>query len=170
MMTAPAVSPVVPLPPVMTADLVDPAAAHSVRALIDLTRSMTALVAEETALLQQHRVADILPLQEPKIRAFQAYEAGMVNFQQAPETLARVDAATRQELRETLAAFQAESQRNRRALKAARDGRRFLLSAIREAAQEQQQQITAYNRAGRTQASVYGRSGGAAAVAVSQTL
>jgi hypothetical protein len=146
-------------------------ATQDIRALIDLTRSMTAIVAEETALLKQHRVADIVPLQDPKTKAFLAYESGIQAIQHSPEILESVDESLKHELREILHAFQQESRRNRRALKAARDGRRFLLGAIREAAQDQQRQMTAYNRAGRTQASVYGRTGGgAAAVAISEML
>lgn len=146
-------------------------AVTEIRSLIDLTRSMTALLAEETALLEEHRVRDILPLQEPKVKAFQAYEAGITAIQKAPETLFSVDDGLRGELRDSIASFQAESRRNRRALKAARDGRRFLLSAIRDAVQDQQRQMTSYNRAGRTQGSVYGRpTGGTAAVAVSEVL
>jgi hypothetical protein len=142
-----------------------------IRSLIDLTRSMTAILAEETALLQEHRVTEILPLQEPKTKAFLAYEAGILAIQKAPETLESADDGLKSELRETLNAFQEASRRNRRALKAARDGRRFLLSAIRDAVQDQQRQMTSYNRAGRTQGSVYGRTGGnTAAVAVSEVL
>jgi len=142
-----------------------------IRSLIELTRNMTAILAEETALLKEHRVTDILPLQEPKTKAFLAYEAGILAIQKAPETLLEVDDSLKGELKATIATFQEESRRNRRALKAARDGRRFLLSAIREAVQDQQRQITSYNRAGRTQATVYGRNGGStAAVAVSEML
>jgi hypothetical protein len=142
-----------------------------IQALIDLTRGMTAIVVQETDLLRQHRINDILPLQEPKNRAFQAYEAGIIKIQEAPEVLQALDPELKDSLRETLASFQEASESNRQALKAARDSRRFVLAAIREAVQDQQQQITPYNRTGRTQASVYGRAGGGtAAVAVSQTL
>lgn len=139
--------------------------------LIELAVAMTAIVEQETALLEQHNVPGILPLQDSKARAFQAYEAEIRALEADPARLAAASETTRSELKRVMADFQTVSQRNRRALKAARDGRRFLLNAIREAAVESTQQVSSYNRGGRTQTGVYGRTGGrAAAVALSESL
>jgi flagellar biosynthesis/type III secretory pathway chaperone len=121
---------------------------------------------EETSHLRTQNVDAIVPLQEGKQKLSKAYMETMRTLQQQPMLLIALPDASKQHLKEALARFQVISKTNRQALKAARDARRYVLSAMREAAVGQTQELSAYGRKGQTQHAIFRRTPSAAAAPV----
>lgn len=122
-----------------------------------IAEQMTQLVAQETALIEQRDVLGIQPLQENKNRLFQAYteRANALNAQAHLVVLLPV--TQRHALRDAVQRFQETSEYNKHVLLAARDSRRFVLNAIREAALTQQAETKAYSAKGHLVAASTGK-------------
>ncbi len=116
--------------------------------LLDVLNTLTERLNEETTLLRAQRVAEIIPLQAEKEQLFTVYESLVVDLQQNPKQLKEVDESTRHSLRQMLKKFHHYAHQNKVAIKAARDARRFVLNAIRDAALDQQKQGTGYTADG----------------------
>ncbi len=139
--------------------------------LLEIIYRLSELLQEETALLRRQDVAAILPIQDSKSQLFIAYSEAIAAIEADPSQLQDMDEAARAHLASAMNSLAEVMQDNRRALKAARDSRRFVLDAIRTAVQEQQAQVTSYNRGGKTQHSVYAKSSKTAvSVAVNQQM
>lgn len=105
---------------------------------------LTAILTEETGALELRQLEAVYALQESKNKLFKVYEVAIKTLLVEPEqkTLNSLPAS----LKTVLHDLQVELKRNQTAIKAARDARRFMLKAIRDASLEYQQKQTSYGR------------------------
>jgi dTDP-4-amino-4,6-dideoxygalactose transaminase len=131
-----------------------------------LAERLTTVLAEETACLRQQDMETFAMIQEGKQKLVKAYEETLRELQQTPVLLVTLTDTPKQTLKQVLAMLQQVMTENRTALKAARDSRRYVLKAMREAALEQTRELSAYGQKGNTQHAVFRRTPSVAAAAV----
>lgn len=138
--------------------------------LLEAATRLTSILDEETQHLSKQDVASIVPLQDDKNKLLKVYEASISEMQRKPTLIEALNASEKVMLSEALKKLQNTTTTNRRALMAARDSRRFVLNAIRDAAMESIEQHTAYTAKGNSTGAFYGRGQAAVSVAMDQRL
>ncbi|MDH3236369.1 MAG: hypothetical protein OEQ29_22835 [Alphaproteobacteria bacterium] len=116
----------------------------SVDGLIDIASRLITLLGRETALLREMKIAEIVALQEDKLKLTRAYEARMRALNKSGDELAAVDQAIRDELRATVNRFEDAAAANAIAVHAAQEANQRLMQAIVDIVSEQRGRTEGY--------------------------
>ncbi len=115
--------------------------------IIQMAGRLIAMMEQETALLEQMKVADVAQGQVEKDRLARGFETKLRALA-ADKNAAEVAPAIRAEFRETMDKFRAAMRANERSLRAAKDANERVVKAIVDAAQAQAAPRHAYSAAG----------------------
>ena len=118
------------------------------RELIDVTESLTAVIDQENALLQELRVKEIGALQQEKTSLSGLYELRMREAIQDAVAFKAVAPEVRDRLRNASEAFDRSAQRNARALKAALEMNTRMVHKIAQLATRQETRPNGYGASG----------------------
>ncbi len=123
----------------MSEHTIDPT--ERVRALMEITQSLSAIFAKENKLLETQRPREIAPLQAEKARLAAAYAQSIRDVAQNRAAVQGADAGLLNELRDITASFEARAARQRALLEGAAKAGEGVVKAIAEeaAAQERSQ-------------------------------
>ncbi len=121
----------------MNEDPIDPAA--RVRALMDITQSLSAIFAQENELLETQRPREIAPLQAEKARLAAAYAQSIRDVAQNRAVVQSAESGLLAELREITTSFEARASRQRALLEGAAKAGEGVIKAIADEAAAQQQ-------------------------------
>ncbi|MBL8704063.1 MAG: hypothetical protein JNM30_04430 [Rhodospirillales bacterium] len=115
--------------------------------IIQMAGRLIAMMEQETALLEQMKVADVAEGQVEKDRLARSFEAKLRALA-ADKKAAEVAPAIRAEFRQVMDKFRAAMRANERSLRAAKDANERVVKAIVDAAQAQAAPRHAYSAAG----------------------
>jgi hypothetical protein len=136
-----------PPKPKQAAAPVPPPRNPAVDEIIQMAGRLIAMMEQETALLEQMKVADVAHGQVEKDRLARGFETKLRALA-ADKKAAEVAPAIRAEFRETMDKFRAAMRANERSLRAAKDANERVVKAIVDAAQAQAAPRHAYSAAG----------------------
>jgi hypothetical protein len=108
-----------------------------VRALMEITQSLSAIFARENELLETRRPREIAPLQAEKARLAAAYAQSIREVAQNRNAVQTADSGLLQELREITAGFEERAARQRSLLEAAAKAGEGVVKAIADEAAAQ---------------------------------
>ncbi len=108
-----------------------------VRALMEITQSLSAIFAEENELLETRRPREIAPLQAEKARLAAAYAQSIRDVAKNRAAVQSADNSLLQELRDITTAFEARAARQRALLEGAAKAGEGVVKAIAEEAAAQ---------------------------------
>jgi len=131
-----------------TAILAPTAPDTRLRDLIATAGELIRVLGEETAALGVFQTGRIAEFAETKRKLAEAYAVLVRGLRKEPELLAAATAAVRDELKETLARFDATARANERTLAAARAANERVLKTVVEAAETRRGATGAYSRTG----------------------
>lgn len=121
----------------MSEHTIDPT--ERVRALIDITQSLSAIFAQENELLETRRPREIAPLQAEKARLAAAYAQSIRDVAQNRATVQTADSGLLAELRDITASFEERAAHQRTLLEGAAKAGEGVVKAIADEAAAQQQ-------------------------------
>ena len=110
-----------------------------VRALMDITQSLSAIFAQENELLETRRPREIAPLQAEKARLAAAYAQSIRDVAQNRATVQSADSTLLAELRDITASFEERAAHQRALLEGAAKAGEGVIKAIADEAAAQQQ-------------------------------
>ena len=110
-----------------------------VRALMEITQSLSAIFAQENDLLETRRPREIAPLQAEKARLAAAYAQSIRDVAQNRATVQSADSGLLAELRDITASFEARATHQRALLEGAAKAGEGVIKAIADEAAAQQQ-------------------------------
>jgi flagellar biosynthesis/type III secretory pathway chaperone len=113
---------------------------------LDVTNALADVMTQEAIAVQQVPLPDLKPIIDKRSSLGRIYEEGVQYITTHPETLDHISPDIRRTLKEAINRFYDACAQNTMALRTARDSRRFVLNAMREAALELQQTTHAYTR------------------------
>jgi len=109
-----------------------------VRALMEITQSLSAIFAKENALLETSRPRDLAPLQAEKARLAAAYGQSIREVAKNRAAVQSADSQLLRELREITQSFEARAARQRALLEGAAQAGESVVKAIAEEAAAQE--------------------------------
>ncbi len=112
-------------------------------ALTQVAQRLLDILTKENALIKERNIDAIIPLQEEKQRLLGAYENAIHHLTESQPVVLS------EECRQLLKELHAILKENKKVVKAARDARRFVVKAIRDAAAAVQTASVGYNPAAR---------------------
>lgn len=115
------------------------AAEERVRALMEITQSLSAIFARENEILENRRPRELVPLQAEKARLAAAYAQSIRDVAQNRSSVQDADNTLLSELREITADFEARATRQRALLESAQKAGEGVVKAIAEEAAAQEQ-------------------------------
>jgi flagellar biosynthesis/type III secretory pathway chaperone len=120
----------------------------SAEGLIDIASRLIVVLERETALLREMKAGEIGALQPEKTRLIAAYEERSRGLNAHGQSLGVLEAAVRQELRETISRFDDAAKDNALALRAAHQANERLMQAIVDALNQQRNRAEGYGADG----------------------
>jgi len=120
----------------------------SAEGLIDIASRLIVLLERETSYLREMKVHEIGALQPEKTRLIAAYEERSRGLNAHGEDLPHLEAAVRDELRETIDRFNTAAKNNAVALRAAHEANERLMHAIVDALNIQRNRAEGYGADG----------------------
>lgn len=117
-------------------------------AFVETIHSLTEVMDQEVALLNNMQIHDSAPLQERKITLVNSYESSVAILKDHPDLLTQTDDALRVMLKTALTALNTAATRNATALDAAKTAHERMMQAVSKAIQQKTAKGTGYSRAG----------------------
>lgn len=114
--------------------------------LIEVTKSLSVLIDEETAALKARKIRDAAKLHDKKIKLSNAYAADLSVIKANPLLVDRVPAEEVKRLKSTIGALSTRLEENRRLLAAARSVSEGLIRSVAKISAKKSAPVTGYGR------------------------
>lgn len=114
--------------------------------LIEVTKSLSVLIDEESTALKNRKIRDAAKLHNEKIRLSNAYAADLGVIKKNPLLVDRVPAEEVKRLKSTISSLSTQLEENRRLLAAARSVSEGLIRSVAKISEKKSTPVTGYGR------------------------